>query len=81
MDKKKATTTNHSKGTNARRRDNNPMVQNVLLIWFDNSIDEDNDDCKNTLAQLRRIINAVNTFTNRDQCIDFLRTSTLQTSL
>ena len=61
-----------SKGAIARPRDNIPMVQNVLLIWLDNNIDEDNDDCQNTLAQLRRIINAVKTFTGGDECIDFI---------
>jgi tetratricopeptide (TPR) repeat protein len=72
MASKHSTTINHSKGDSARRRDNILKVQNVLLIWLDNTIDVGNDEYQNTLAQLRRIINAVNTFTNRDPCVDFL---------
>jgi hypothetical protein len=81
MDKKKGTasgnssssqTSSASKGVTECHRGNIPIVQNVLLVWLDNSIDENNDDCKNILAQLRCIINVVNTFTNRDQCVDFV---------
>jgi tetratricopeptide (TPR) repeat protein len=49
------------------------MVQNVLLIWVDNNIDENNVDCRNTIAQLQCTINNINTFTDCDQCIDFLK--------
>ena len=48
------------------------LVQNVLLIWLDQNIDENNADCCNTIKQLRRVVNSVNTFTDRDQCVDFL---------
>jgi hypothetical protein len=87
MDKKKATTSGNSssgqasttsKSTSERRRGNIPMVQNVLLVWLDNSIDEGNDDCQNTLAQLRRVINAVNTFTGGDECIEFITNNSNQ---
>jgi hypothetical protein len=61
-----------SKGTMDRQRVNASMVQNVLLIWLDNSIDEDNNDCRNTITQLRRVMNTINMFTNCDRCIDFL---------
>jgi hypothetical protein len=72
MATKHSTTTNHPTGGNGRRRGNISMVQNVILIWLDNSIDEKNSDCQNTLAQLRRIINTVNTFTGGDECIEFI---------
>jgi tetratricopeptide (TPR) repeat protein len=42
---------------------------------LDNSIDEGNDDCLNTLTQLRRITNAVSTFTAGDECIEFITTN------
>jgi tetratricopeptide (TPR) repeat protein len=48
------------------------MVQNVLLIWLDNNIDETSTDCCNTIRELRRAVNTINTFTNSDQCIQFL---------
>jgi tetratricopeptide (TPR) repeat protein len=87
MDKKKATASGTSssgqasttaKRAPARRRADIPMVQNVVLIWLDNSIDEGNDDCQNTLTQLRRIINAVSTFTGGDECIEFITNNSNQ---
>jgi hypothetical protein len=48
-------------------------VQNYHLVWLDGSIDEDhNDDCRNSITQLRQIVNTVNTFTDADECIDFI---------
>jgi tetratricopeptide (TPR) repeat protein len=54
------------------QRVNIKMVQNVLLIWLDSSIDHNNDDCRNTVSQLRRVVNDVNTFTDGDRCIQFI---------
>ena len=49
------------------------MVQNFLLIWLDGSIDEvNNDDCRNSITKLRQVVNDVNTFTDMDECIDFI---------
>jgi hypothetical protein len=48
------------------------MVQNVLLIWLDNNIDDNSTDCRNTITQLRRVVNSINTFTDGDQCIEFI---------
>jgi tetratricopeptide (TPR) repeat protein len=45
------------------------IVQDVLLTWLDNNIDENSADYRNTIAQLRCTIN---TFTDPDQCVDFL---------
>jgi tetratricopeptide (TPR) repeat protein len=62
----------HSKGTASRRRINAQMVQNVLLIWLDNNIDDGNTDCRNTITQLRRTVNDINRFTDAEECIQFL---------
>jgi hypothetical protein len=43
-------------------------MQNVLLIWLDNN----NEDCRNTVTELSRVINDIHKFTDADQCIDFL---------
>ncbi|CAF1930878.1 unnamed protein product, partial [Rotaria magnacalcarata] len=43
--------TSASNTTQPRRR----MAQNYLVIWVDGSIDENNDDCRNTLAKLRTV--------------------------
>src|SRR5579862_2906784 len=67
-----ASTSGASKTTNVRRRANIQMLQNVLLIWLDNNINDSSFDCRNTITQLRRVVNIINTFTDGDQCIDFL---------
>jgi tetratricopeptide (TPR) repeat protein len=61
-----------SKGALVSKRMNVHMVQNVLLIWLDQNIDHNSADCRNTVAQLGRTISTINTFTDRDQCINFL---------
>jgi tetratricopeptide (TPR) repeat protein len=48
------------------------IVQNFLLIWVDESIDQSKKDCQNTLAQLRNIVHDIHLFTEPNQCVDFL---------
>ena len=49
------------------------MVQNFHLVWLDGNIDKINDeDCRNSITKLRQVVNTVNTFTNADECIDFI---------
>jgi tetratricopeptide (TPR) repeat protein len=49
------------------------MVQNFLLIWLDSNIDEtNNEDCRNSITKLRQVVNTVNTFTDPDECIDYI---------
>jgi tetratricopeptide (TPR) repeat protein len=62
----------HSKSADSHRRINVQMVQNVLLIWLDNNIDSNSIDCRNTITQLRRVVNDINTFTDDEECIQFL---------
>jgi tetratricopeptide (TPR) repeat protein len=61
-----------TKDAGRRRRANIKMVQNVVLIWLDSNIDDNNEDCRNTLVKLRRVVNDVNTFGDGDQCIQFI---------
>ena len=50
------------------------MSQNIRLAWLDVNIDEiNNNDCRNAIAQLRRIVNNVNLFTNASECVDYIR--------
>ncbi|CAF1481444.1 unnamed protein product [Adineta steineri] len=58
------------------RRMNMQRMQNVLLIWLDNNINDNNVDCNNTIKQLKRVINNVNTFIDGEQCVEFIRTIT-----
>ena len=46
--------------------------QNILLIWLDNNIDENNDDSRNTINQLQQVINIVDIFTDEEKCLQFL---------
>jgi tetratricopeptide (TPR) repeat protein len=62
----------HSRGAASRRRTNVQMVQNILLVWLDNNIDDNSTNCRNTIAQLRRAVNTINTFTDGEECIQFI---------
>ncbi|CAF1263650.1 unnamed protein product [Rotaria magnacalcarata] len=62
------TRTTRSNVMQPRRR----MVQNYLVIWVDGNIDENNEDCRNVLAQLRVVVNYVNVCTTPEQCVKFL---------
>ncbi|CAF1089796.1 unnamed protein product [Adineta steineri] len=57
-----------------RRRINIQQMQNVLLIWLDSNIDETNVDCQNTIKKLKRAVNDINTYTDGDQCLEFIHT-------
>jgi tetratricopeptide (TPR) repeat protein len=62
----------HSKNAASSGRITVQMVQNVLLIWLDQNIDDNSTDYRNTIAQLRRTVNTINTFTDGEQCVHFL---------
>jgi tetratricopeptide (TPR) repeat protein len=50
------------------------LVQNFHLVWLDGSIDEiNNQDCIDTITYLREVVNTVNTFTDVDECVHFLK--------
>ncbi|CAF1626176.1 unnamed protein product [Adineta steineri] len=67
-------TTNPSTVPKGRRRIHIQQLQNVLLVWLDSNIDETNDYYQNTITTLRRAIKDVNTYTNGDQCLEFIQT-------
>ncbi|CAF1467396.1 unnamed protein product [Adineta steineri] len=58
------------------RRMNMQRMQNVLLIWLDNNINDNNVDRNNTIKQLKSIVNNINTFTDGEECIEFIQTIT-----
>ena len=49
-------------------------MQDVFLIWLDNSINECNQYYHQTVSQLRQVVNTVRTFTDANQCIEFIKT-------
>ena len=61
----------HTKNTSGCRRADIRSLQSSLLIWLDNDIDDNNEDCRSTVTELRRVVNDINTFTDVDECIDF----------
>ncbi|CAF1421398.1 unnamed protein product [Rotaria sordida] len=48
------------------------IIQNFLLVWLDTNIDESKEDFQNTLKHLRRIVASITTFTDAQQCFDYL---------
>ncbi|CAF4637635.1 unnamed protein product [Rotaria sp. Silwood2] len=63
--------TTTSTATVSRRRVRR-MVQNFLLVWLDANIDESKEEFKNALAQLRQTVVTIMTFTDADECIQFI---------
>ena len=43
-----------------------------VTIWLHNDIDGNATDYHDMITQLRCIINTIDTFTDRDECVDFL---------
>ncbi|CAF1426746.1 unnamed protein product [Adineta steineri] len=65
---------NFSNDAVANRRINMQRMQSVLLVWLDTNINENNADCSNTIKQLKRVVNNVNTFIDREECFEFILT-------
>ena len=80
MEKEKSTdskqvneyTTSHSTSVDRDVQLNVQMVQNVLLVWLDENIDEQSNSYCESVAHLRYEINTVGIFTDSEECIDFL---------
>jgi tetratricopeptide (TPR) repeat protein len=68
----KTKSTTASSSTRLRPAPNARIVQNFHLVWLDGSIDETNDDCRNSITKLRQVVNTVNAFVDVDECIDFI---------
>ncbi|CAF1516683.1 unnamed protein product, partial [Rotaria sp. Silwood1] len=48
------------------------IIQNFLLVWLDANFDESGSDFKNSLQHLRKIVASITTFTDAQQCVNFL---------
>ncbi|CAF3373958.1 unnamed protein product, partial [Rotaria sp. Silwood2] len=81
IDKKNSTKTTASgstaiaatSGTVVLPRHTRRIVQNYLLVWLDANIDESKKDFKSSLAHLRHIVATIRTFTDADECIQFMK--------
>ncbi|CAF1309732.1 unnamed protein product, partial [Rotaria sp. Silwood1] len=49
------------------------ILQNFLLVWLDANLQESDNDFKNSLQHLRKIVASITTFTDAQQCVNFLR--------
>ncbi|CAF3864337.1 unnamed protein product [Rotaria sp. Silwood1] len=70
MSETKSKQNNTTSLTTMRRR--RRMAENYIVIWVDGNIDLENEDCQNTLVQLRDIANDIIICTEMTQCIIFL---------
>ena len=62
------------KHTTEHKRIDIRMVLSGFQIWLDNSIDEQsNADCGKTVAELRHVVNTINTFTDDEQGVEFIK--------
>ncbi|CAF1320889.1 unnamed protein product [Rotaria sp. Silwood1] len=48
------------------------MAENYLVIWVDGNIDMANQDCQNTMEQLRAVVNEVKPCETAEQCVQML---------
>ncbi|CAF5083108.1 unnamed protein product, partial [Rotaria sp. Silwood1] len=48
------------------------MAENYLVIWVDGNIDMANQDCQNTMEQLRAVVNQVKPCETAEQCVQML---------
>lgn len=55
-----------------RSRHRRIIVQDFVLIWLNSKINELDSVFQHSLTELRLIINTIDTFTDADQCIDFI---------
>ncbi|CAF1632266.1 unnamed protein product, partial [Adineta ricciae] len=49
-------------------------TQDVSVIWLDTHIHNSNPDYQNAITHLQHIVNDIYTFTDNDECIDFILT-------
>ncbi|CAF1304061.1 unnamed protein product [Adineta ricciae] len=51
-------------------------TQDISVIWLDTHIHSSNPDYQNAITHLQHIVNDIYTFTDNDECIDFILTLT-----
>ncbi len=63
------TTTNKAQATS---QPNNPNLESFACLWLDQSINS-TDDNRETQQQLRQVINHLQTFSDSDQCEEYIK--------
>ncbi|CAF1417012.1 unnamed protein product, partial [Adineta ricciae] len=69
-------TTVASEITNQFHRLNIGQMQEILVVWLDTHIYSSNPDYQNAITHLQYVVNDIYTFTDNDECIDFILTLT-----
>jgi len=60
----------HSEDINTIRK------PNLIFIWLDSSVNEiDNDDCQQTLFELKQVVNNLQIFATKDECHQYICTN------
>ncbi|CAF1480451.1 unnamed protein product [Adineta steineri] len=67
-----ATTTSQCTRVRLQRPAHVRRIQNFILIWLDANINTDTEKCQNIISQLREVVNTIYTFTNVDECVNFI---------
>jgi tetratricopeptide (TPR) repeat protein len=49
------------------------VVENFIVVWLDSNISPTNKDYRNSITQLRRIVNSIKTFIDINECVTFLK--------
>ncbi|CAF4234579.1 unnamed protein product, partial [Rotaria sordida] len=66
------TTTMNNPAAAVLSRPRRRVLQNFLLVWLDGNLDESNEDFKKSLRRLRRVVASITTFTDAQECVNFL---------
>ncbi|CAF4062540.1 unnamed protein product [Rotaria magnacalcarata] len=51
---------------------NEMKIEDFIIIWLDENMNEHNEYYRDSIIQLRTIVNSLKTFNDNNQCIDFL---------
>jgi hypothetical protein len=63
---------NNTEEASGHQQNNLEMVQNILLIWLDINIVKESNDYVKTVTPLRSVINTIKTYTDSEECIQFI---------
>ncbi|CAF1275312.1 unnamed protein product [Rotaria sordida] len=65
-----ASITNGEKGQ--QRVQAQDLVQNYFLLWLDGNLDESSKDFQNSIKQLQRTVDTIETFHDADECLNYI---------
>lgn len=48
------------------------IIPSFHLVWLDKNIDEQKQDFQNLISELRKVVNTIHTFTDVNECVEFI---------